>query len=256
LLGPKALHEASPAIASGVKAAASAVPEVLAKTPPIVARGLGGAVGAAIGHETGLPMGSYGGAAAGQQIAVNLLNKLKASVEGKKAPAEVPEAPSKIVQAESARPERPSWRQDVVDELNKAPVQGNAGLQDLAATPPTVASPPALVPRAINNRLGVADRIADHLHNAGITSADLAKLEGDGAKLFWEQTGTIPGISKQTHYSPSPATIEAAKSALLKREKLGIPTIESAKQPISANLRGNPAALRIAEQLQQEMLRP
>jgi hypothetical protein len=113
------------------------------------------------------------------------------------------------------------------------------------------------IPQVANARAAVADAMAKHFYDYGITGEQIAALEANKPawRSFWDQAGQIPGVSKQKNYRPSAETIDAVRDRLGEMEKGGgpkNPAVEPPSQP-TGPLAANPKARAIAEQLAEEM---
>lgn len=176
------------------------------------------------------------------------------------APPEQPIAPPvEAPPAESPAPPAPPAQPPAVYGIRQAA----QALGDRMANPPEVPIPKSMldnettgvqIPQMVSNRSGVASRIADYLHENGITLKDIeaAKEDPTAHNLFWNNVGRIPGISKQAHYVPSAETIDATLDTLkgLEKAKKTAPT-ETA--PATGPLANNPKALEIAKQMASAM---
>lgn len=115
------------------------------------------------------------------------------------------------------------------------------------------------VPQITSARGAIAEKMAQHFYDYGISSDALNALDADAkvSRQFWDQTGQIPGVSKQSNYRPSGETIDAVRDRLADLERAKTPRNTPTEAPsIPAEptaLANNPQARAIAEQLQAEM---
>jgi len=103
-------------------------------------------------------------------------------------------------------------RQSVAAQNNPAAVQMQQGNETSGLQ----------IPQVVAARSRVAQGLAQHLHDAGISSEHIDALEAGDKNAFddlWDAVGKIPGVSRQSKYSPSYDTIFDARSALEDLEK-------------------------------------
>lgn len=112
------------------------------------------------------------------------------------------------------------------------------------------------IPQEASARSGIANKLAEHLHKNGITTQELDIIDGnpEAMKLFWDNASQLPGLSKQSHYSASPATIAAAKVALKDLE--GTKVVPATPEAAPAYLTNNPKALKAAKAMAKEVMKP
>lgn len=161
--------------------AAAAAARVAAKTPPTVARVVGGALGGAAGHAVMPGAGTVVGGALGQEAGAAVLDRVR-QFASDRTPVEITQwkgvrppvrRPSPIVNPnEPGAALRPEWRQEIVNELNPDAPPGPAtpaqAAQEAAATPQATAPPagplrpPGYIPPHLANNpkaLDIAQRL-------------------------------------------------------------------------------------------------
>lgn len=187
--------------------AAAAAARVASKTPPVVARVVGGAVGGGAGHAVMPGAGTMAGGALGQEAGAAVLDRIK-QFAADRTPTEVTEwkpmrpglrpkpKPSPIANPnEPAAALRPEWRQQIVNELNPdappGPATPSQAAQESQATAQPVAppagplQPPGYVPPHLANNpkaLEIAQRLKAEMdaNTAGpdVIPKTAPKLEG------------------------------------------------------------------------------
>ena len=124
------------------------------------------------------------------------------------------------------------------------------------AAPNTAKTEP---PQVTVSRDVVAETMAQHLRNAGISPDEIESFRENKPAwdLFWNNTANVTEASKQAHYNPSPATVEATLDKLRGPAPADAePAFSNGPVVVPEALRGNPRAMEIAQQLAHEMMKP